>query len=104
MKTIFAIFAGALLCGCGHKTAVIPQPEYTNSIAGELEMQKRIAAWAYAYGKAETTIDYEQDKLKKMGTKLLYDPPLHSESDLLAQVSSNFWYLRTNSEARSRIK
>ncbi len=93
----------ALLCGCGcNKSADVVQAEYTNSIAGELNTQRKIADFAYAYGQAQAVVEANREKFGNNFDRNL-NIPEQSQTDMERQVAQIFWDLRTKAAARNRV-
>jgi hypothetical protein len=106
MKLVKICLAGICLvavAGCGKKQNAAPlsPAEYTNSLRSELSTQIKVANFAYAYGKAEATIQYEREKAGTLFNSL--NAPEHSQADLERQVTETFWMLQTNPAARARV-
>jgi len=103
MKASIALLAVALLFGCGcNKSAAVVQAEYTNSIEGELNTQRKIADFAYAYGYAQAVVEANREKFGNNFDRNL-NIPEQSQADMDRQVAQIFWDLRTNATARDRV-
>jgi hypothetical protein len=99
---IIVIISVAGMCGC--RPSAGPenhQPEYTNTITGELKQQEKIADFAYEYGKSEAVIAAEREKFGKDYASNM-QVPVMSQTDMEQQVAEIFWNLQTNSAAFER--